>query len=540
MRPMADQDYIVIGAGSSGCVVANRLSGAGGGTVLLLEAGGASRGILYRMPLAATKLWFNPKSSWSLWSEPEPGLDGRRIPVPRGRGIGGSSAINGTVYNRGNPGDYDRWREMGLEGWDYASLLPYFRRIENHWRGSDKYHGGGGEVAVTALRHRSKLTPYMLAAASQMGFPLSDDFMGEEPAGFGLSDLNVDRYGRRVSAADAFLSPIRSRKSLTIESGARVLRLILENSRAVGVEYLRNGEKHVVRARREVILSGGAIASPQLLLLSGIGPADELITLGIAPLHDLAGVGRNLNDQPGASFEFLSKLALTSTRDLRADRFVFGLIQWALGFGGVAAGPPMIAMGALRTSQELRHPDLRVNITGATMMSKVWYPGISQHQEHKLLVGFAVAHPESRGSITLGSADPLAAPRILYNLLTVEKDRNLLRSHYRLLREFIRQPALADVVGDFVRPVVEPDNDRDLDAYLRSVATTTSHPMGSCRMGIDNDAVVDGQCRVRGIDGLRVIDASVFPTQISGNPHSTAMMLGDRVSDMILGRAALQ
>jgi len=537
--PHIEADYIVIGAGSSGCVVANRLSGVDGGTVLLLEAGGKSRGLKYRLPLAATTLWFDPKSTWSLWTEEEPGLDGRRLPVPRGKGLGGSSAINGTVYNRGSPDDYAQWHDAGLTGWDYASLLPYFRRIESHWRGADAYHGSGGEVPVTPLRHHSQLTPYVLAAARGMGLPLTNDLLGPQPDGIGMSDLNVDPRGRRSSAADAFLTPIQSRRALTVETQAQVLQLVVEAGRAVGVVYMQGGERRLARARREIILSGGAIASPQILLLSGIGPADELMKLGITPVQDLPAVGRNLNDQPGASFEVRCKLPLTSTRDLRIDRFAGSMLQWFLGFGGVGAGPPMVAVGSLRTVEGSRSPDLRVTVTAATMQSKIWWPGFGPRPEHRFQVSFAVAHPVSRGSITLASATPLALPHITYNLLSENADIAHLRRGYRLMRELVRQPAMAKIAGDIVRPAVEPTDDAALDAYLRSVAGTTSHPMGSCKMGVGDDAVVDGECRVRGIAGLRVIDASVFPTQIAGNPHAAAMMLGDRVSDMILGRPAL-
>src|SRR5208283_5102853 len=239
----AEYDYIVIGAGSAGCVVANRLSAPGGGSVLLLEAGGSSRGVLYRMPLAATKLWFNPRSSWCYWSEPEPGLGGRRLPVPRGKALGGSSAINGTIYNRGSPEDFDQWRDAGLIGWDYRSLLPYFRRIESHWRGSDERHGAGGEVPVTPLRCLSPLAPAFLEAARQMGIPLTEDFLGLRPEGIGLPEMNIDRRGRRVSAADAFLWPIRSRKTLAIAQRTQALRLLIERGRAVGIEYLAGRER---------------------------------------------------------------------------------------------------------------------------------------------------------------------------------------------------------------------------------------------------------------------------------------------------------
>ncbi|WP_292936598.1 MULTISPECIES: GMC family oxidoreductase N-terminal domain-containing protein [unclassified Novosphingobium] len=532
-------DYIVIGAGSAGCVLANRLSGAGGGKVLLLEAGGTTRSILYRMPLAATKLWFNPKTSWGLWSEPEPGLDGRKIPVPRGKGLGGSSAINGTIYNRGSPHDYNQWRDLGLECWDYAALLPYFRRIENHWRGADAVHGDSGEVAVSPASNRSPFTPAFLETARQMGWAVTDDFLTNDGEGIGLSDLNVDRRGRRVSAADAFLRPISSRPSLTIEMFAQVQKIIIENGCATGVEYLHNGKRKRVRASREVIVAAGAIASPQILLLSGVGPADELAAIGIEPVIDLPGVGRNLNDQPGGSFEFTVKQPLSFVRNLRADRFALSLAQWALGLGGIAAGPPIVATGSVRTNVSDRSPDLRLNLAAATMLSKVWYPGISKPGPHKLMMSFGLAHPESRGCITLASADPAVPPRIRYNLLTAPNDMARMKAFYRLLTGMIRQPPFADIAGEITRPAAPLDDDAALERYLKSVAGTTSHPMGSCRMGIDAAAVVNAECKVHGIENLRVVDASIFPTQISGNPHAAIMAVGDKVSDMILGRAAL-
>lgn len=533
---MVQADYIVIGAGSAGSVLANRLSGPGGGTVLLLEAGGETRSLRHRMPLAATKLWFDVDASWSLWSEPEPGLDGRKIPVPRGKGLGGSSAINGTVYNRGSPHDYDQWAELGLSDWTYASLLPYFRRIEDHWRGGDALHGAGGEVPITPPRARSPFTPAFLDAVRQMGWPTTEDLYEQGGEGIGLSDLNVDRAGRRVSAADAFLTPIRDRSTLEIETGARVTRIDVEDGRVTGVHYVRDGQSHFVRATREVVLAGGAVHSPQLLLLSGIGPAAELAAVGVQPVHDLPGVGRGFNDQPGGSLEFSVKLPLSFTHNLRADRFAVSLVQWMLGLGGVAAGPPIVATGAVRTTPDARSPDLRVNIAAGTMQSKVWCPGLIRASEHKLLMSFAVAHPESKGSITLASSDPLAPPNIRFNLLTAPNDVERMRRYYCLLSSLIRQPALRDIVGAITRPDPEPADDAALDQYIRSVAGTTSHAMGSCRMGLDAEAVVDAESKVRGIEGLRVVDASVFPVQVAGNPHSAIMAFADRVSDMILAR----
>ncbi len=535
---MEAPDYIVVGAGSAGCVVANRLSGPGGGRVLLLEAGGSARGLLHAMPLAATKLWFNPRSSWSYWSEPEPGLGGRRIPAPRGKGLGGSSAINGTVYNRGNPKDYDAWAQLGLTGWDYASLLPYFLRIEDHWRGEDAVHGAGGPVPVTPLSSRSPLTPRALAAARSMGFPITEDFIGE-PEGWGLPDMNIDRRGRRVSAADAFLRPILHRDTLRVETGAQVLRVILEGRRAVGIEYLQGGERRMARASREVILCGGAFASPHLLLHSGVGPADELHAAGVEPIIDLPGVGRGLIDQPAGSFEVASKLPLTFERTLRIDRFLAALVRWGLGFGGPAAGPPVIAMANIRTVQGEGAPDVRAMLSGAAMDSRVWVPGLTRRKGYVILASFGIAHPRSRGRVTLGSGDPLDPPRILYNLLVEPEDMADLKRAYRLMRELVGQSALHDVVGALIRPVSELTGDAELEDYLRKVAGTTSHPLGTCKMGVADGAVVDGECRVRGVAGLRVVDASVFPTQISGNPHAAVMALGDRLGDLILGRPSL-
>ncbi|MCP3720615.1 GMC family oxidoreductase [Paraburkholderia sp. CNPSo 3281] len=534
-----DPDYIVIGGGSSGCVVANRLSGPGGGTVLLLEAGGSSRGLKYRMPLAATKLWFNPESDWCMLSEPEPALGGRKIGVPRGKALGGSSAINGTIYNRGSPHDFEQWRDLGLNGWDYASVLPYFRRVESHWRGSGRFHGDRGDLPVTSLRYVSPLTDDLLKTARQAGLPIVDDFCGPNPEGVGLSDVNISKAGRRMSAADAFLWPIRHRDTLTVETGARVLGVKVEGGRAVAVTYLRNGATHVVRARKEIIISAGAVHSPQVLLCAGIGPADELKRVGVTPVHDLPGVGRNFNDQPGASFEFKSKLPRTLNGELRFDRLAVRLAQWTVGLGGPASCPPLVGIGSLRTPYVERSPDLRFVLAGATLDSKVWFPGFTRQGEHKMTMRFAVAHPRSRGSITLASNDPLAQPRILFNLLSDPYDLFRLRQYYKFLIGLIRQSEFSHVAGSITRPSPEPSSDIELDNYLRSVAETTSHPMGSCRMGVDADAVVDSECRVRGISGLRVVDASVFPTQISGNPNATAIMLADRVSDMILGRPPL-
>jgi choline dehydrogenase len=532
---VADPDYIVIGAGSAGAVIAARLSEHA--TVLLIEAGGPSRNLLYRMPAALTKLWFNPKSSWGLFTEPEPALDGRRVPVPRGKAMGGSSAINGMVYNRGNAFDYDNWAASGLGAeWSFAGLMPYFRKIEDHWAGETAWHGAGGPVRISPHSDVNPLTPKAIAAAEAMGFAETLDFAGAQPEGFGTPEFTIDRRGRRVSAADAYLRPARS--TLRTEMNARVTRIIVEQRRAVGVSYIQHDKRQTVRAGREIILCGGAIASPQLLLLSGIGPADELRGIGIEPVHDLPAVGRNLQDQPACSFEAEALQPVMFERTLRADRFALAMLQWAAGLGGPLAAPPLLVSAIIRTKPGLPAPDMRVMLGSVAFDSRIWFPGLRKGKGHITTAAFSLCYPKSRGSLTLGSADPLAVPLIRYNLLVDPEDLSEMRRGYRLMRDLQRQDALSDVIGAVTRPAREPVSDDEIDAFLRASVATTSHPLGSCRMGAGEDSVVDPHFRVRGIEGLRVADASVFPTQIAGNPNGPIMAIGEKAADVILGKPA--
>jgi len=530
-------DYIVVGGGSSGAPLAARLSEGGDARVLLLEAGPRPRGLDFKIPVALTKLWFSPAATWSYMTEPEPGLDGRRLPVPRGRVLGGTSAINGMVVTRGAAADYDRWESLGLPGWSYKDVLPYFKRVESNWRGATPDHGDHGPLPTTRYPAVSPYSPLAFAAAEAMGFSATDDFCGPQPEGFGFPDFNI-RRGRRITSADAYLTPARSRPNLTVETGARVLRVLIEDGRAVGVEMLQDGQTRTVRAEHEVLLCGGAIASPQLLLLSGVGGADELKLAGVAPVVDLPGVGRELEDQPAARFALASDPSIGFQSQLRADRVALSAIRWFLFGTGPLAALPLLASFIVRTRPEATQPDMRLMVGAAPLESRIWFPGVRTPAPPVMTAAFSLCHPKSRGWVKLASADPLAQPRIAFNLLTDPEDLAEMRRGYRMMREMLRQPTLALHAREMVQPPVEPKTDDEIDAYLRAMAATTFHPIGSCRMGVGEDAVVDGAFRVRGVEGLRVVDTSVFPTQIGGNPNVPAMMIAEKAADLILGRPA--
>lgn len=528
----ASFDHIVVGAGSSGAALAGRLSDAGA-RVLVLEAGGPPRGPYFRIPAALMKLWFDPKVTWSYATQPEPGLNGRSLPAPRGRVLGGSSAINGMVCNRGSAWDYDQWAALGLDGWSFAEVLPYFRRLEANWRGESALHGADGPVPVSAFPGTAN-TPLVAEAARGMGFDLTEDFAGPRPEGFGVPDVST-RRGRRVTSADAYMGG--HRPTLTIATGARVLRVLVEGRRAVGVEYLQEGQVRTARTDGEVILCGGVFNSPQLLMLSGLGPADELNRHGIAPLLDLPGVGRDLEDQPAARFMMAAREPLSLTRELRFDRFAASALRWLVKGDGFLAGPPAMGFFIVRTQPGLPAPDMRM-IVSPPMDSRIWFPGVRAPAAPGVSVGFSLCYPRSRGAVTLASADPLAAPRIQLNIYDDPHDLAEMRRGYRLMRDLLRQPALSPYLQQMVMPPAEPHADDEIDAYLRAATATTFHPVGSCRMGTGSGAVVDAAMRVRGVEGLRVVDTSIFPTQIGGNPHLPAVMLAEKAADLILGRPA--
>jgi choline dehydrogenase len=523
-------DYIIVGAGSAGCVLANRLSESGKDSVLLIEAGGSDDHWLFRMPLGFMMTAANPSYDWGYASEPDAKLGGRSLALPRGRVHGGSSSVNGMIYMRGHSSDYDGWRQMGAPGWSYADVLPYFRRMESSWRGAGPYHGADGPLAVTPVRGDHLLTEPIRRAVLAAGFPESADLSGTQQEGFSTCEVTVDTRGRRASTAAAYLRPALRRPNLTVLSNAQVTRVLIEEGRAAGVEYQRDGVRGEARARREVILSGGAYNSPQLLMLSGIGPAERLAELGIPVVQDLPGVGRDLSEHPLVYMSFAARQATSFLSALRSDRAALSVLRWALTGKGSFASQITSGVLMLRTRPELARPDIQLVFLPVRLDAKLWHP-FGTRQSHVLSVMVMQLHPESRGSVTLRSADPLDKPRVDLNLLSTAGDFADIRGGIAAVRRIFAQPPLSDLV----EAEISPGANAALDDFIRNNLKITQHPAGTCRMGEDPAAVVDSALRVRGVRGLRVVDASVMPTIPGANINAPVIMVAERAADLIRG-----
>ncbi len=525
-------DYVIVGAGSAGCVLANRLSEDGSASVLLLEAGGSDRRWDVKIPLAVSKLWPNPELTWGFMSEPEPELGGRRLPVARGRMLGGTSSLNGMMAIRGHAADYDGWRDSGLPGWGWDDVLPYFRKLETHWRGETAEHGGSGPLAVEPHPAPSPLMANAIAAARSLGFPITEDFNGATTDGFGMPDFTT-RGGRRCSAADAYLRPALKRPNLEVRTGAQATRVVMREGRSTGVLYRSAAGQNEVAARREVILAGGAINSPQLLMLSGIGPGQHLGEMGIAPIVDSTGVGGNLQDHPGAGLEFELDPSLAFDRQLRLDRVARSFLDWLIRGKGIMGAPPLAISANIASKPGSPEVDLHYLLIPLAMEARLWFPGIARPFGSRMGAMWSLNYPRSRGWLKLRSTDPLEHPRIQFNLLSDQADRDAMLHGYRSLRQLLAQPALADVIGSICRPARDLVSDDEILAYVRETAATAYHPSGTCRMGGDSRSVVDGELRVRGVDGLRVADASVFPRLPGGNTNLPVIMVAERTADFI-------
>ncbi|MDB5688755.1 MAG: hypothetical protein JWL91_631 [Sphingomonas bacterium] len=527
-------DYIIVGAGSSGCVLANRLSADPANRVLLLEAGGSEKGHLTEMPLAWFRAMLTPRIGWGYLSEPEPHADGRRIPAPRGKVIGGSGSINGMMYSRGAPADYDQWAQMGARGWSWADVLPYFRKSEANWRGASEHHGGDGPLTVSRNDPHPTIYPAMIAAAEAMGFQHLDDFHGSVQEGFSTVDVTTHR-GRRGSSAMRFLRPAMARPNLTVVDQALTTRILVENGRAIGIQYERDGESRTAHAAAEVILSAGTFNTPQLLLLSGIGPADELREMGVPVVHDLPDVGRNLQDHHSIRGLYEASGPFTFDRELRADRVALAALRWQMFGTGPLAQMPIGAQGFVRTREGLDRPDLQLLVSSVAMDAKVWFPGFRKRRGDFLAVASVLLHPESTGSVRLRSADPRDKPAIRFNLLATEGDRAAFRRIVRFARDLFAQPSARVLIRNEVQPGPDVQSDAEIDAFVRSVIGTAMHPTSTCAIG----TVVDETLKVRGIDGLRIADCSVMPVIVGGNTNAPAIMIAEKAADMILGRGAV-
>ena len=533
----ASFDYVIVGAGSAGCVLANRLSADAGVRVLLVEAGGSDDRFLIKMPLGFLRALFDPALTWGYSSEPEPTLDGRTLWLPRGKVLGGSSSINGMFYMRGHSADFDAWAALGCTGWSYADVLPYFKRMESSWRGAGKWHGGEGPLQVKPIDTRRLLHTPLMQSAAAAGFATCDDIHGEIEEGFACGEITVDERGRRASTSRAYLQPVLGRPNLTVATRALVTKLLIEDRKAAGIEYRQDAGMVQARAAREVLLCGGAFNSPQLLLLSGIGPAAELGALGIDVRVDLPGVGRNLSEHARVPVEFATRGNISFLNELRADRVARSVLAWALLGSGAFATQINSCNIVVRTAPGLAQPDIQLMSNPVRMDAKIWWPWVGARQEHRITADAVVLHPESRGHVTLRSADPTDKPRIVTNILGTEGDLATARRGVRLARKIYATAPQATLVEREISPGRAVESDADLNAYIRARAGVTQHPVGTCTMGVGADAVLDPQLRVRGIGGLRVVDASVMPTVPGGNTNAAVIMIAEKAADLILGRS---
>jgi choline dehydrogenase len=516
-------DYIVVGAGSAGCVLAARLTEDRRTRVLLLEAGGGGGAKQIRIPAAFSKL-FKTSVDWNYATEPEPHLHNRRLYWPRGKVLGGSSAINAMIYIRGNPADYDYWRELGNAGWGFAEVLPYFKKSENQERGASEYHGVGGPVNVADPRYVNPLTLAFLAAAEEIGIARNPDFNGERQDGVALYQV-TQKNGARCSAADGLLQPASERSNLTVVTGAHAARVLLEGKRALGVAFLQDATMEKARADGEVILAGGTVNSPQLLMLSGIGAADELKAAGISTVHDLPGVGKNLQDHPMVSVGYLctQKISLDGAETLG------NFLRWLLWKNGPLASNVAEAGLFLRTRVGLEVPDLQL------LFGPAYYRGhgLVRRKEHCFGFGPTLITPESRGTISLRSAEPLDAPAIRANYLSTDADLRTMIAGVRLARRLAHAKAFDQFRGEELHPGAALNSEDELSEFLRDELETLYHPVGTCKMGNDALAVVDAQLRVHGIEQLRVVDASIMPRVPAGNTNAPVMMIAEKAAEMI-------
>ena len=532
-----EYDYIIVGAGSAGCVLANRLSKNPKNSVLLIEAGREDKSITLKMPAAVLLNLKSTKHNWAFKGEPEPELAGRQLQHDRGKTLGGSSSINGMVFIRGNSLDYEGWRQMGCEGWGYADVLPYFKKMESYSGGGDDFRGESGPLKVHRSIPKDPLSLAFIKAGKEAGYKETDDISGYCQEGFGIFDRTVFK-GERWSTTRAYLDPVRRRKNLTIITKALVCKLILENNTATGVCFKNNKDKIFnVKSKKEVILCAGAVGSPHLLMLSGIGPKDHLKSMGINLKADLPGVGQNLQDHPDFMIKYKCLKPVTLWPKTKKLNSVGAGIQWLLTREGMCASNHFDAVACVRSGPTVEYPDLQFCISPIAMDDNTWQP----LQEHAFQVHVGLMRTHSRGKIELRSSNPADPPRILCNYLKDKRDRELMLKGIHLVRELLDQPAFSELKGEEIFPGDICKSDSDLDTKLNSHTTSQWHLACTARMGLKTDkyAVVDNSGRVHGFNGLRVVDASIMPFAPNGNTNAPTIMIAEKISDKILGSKPL-
>ncbi len=530
-------DYIVTGAGSAGCAVAGRLSESGDHRVLLLEAGPPDRNPWIHIPMGFSRLFADPSVNWMYESEPEPQLGNRTMYQPRGKVLGGTSSINGMVYMRGNAGDYDEWRQRGCTGWSYDDVLPFFKKAENQQRGPDAFHGVGGPLTVSDQPRHSELADRVVAAAIESGLPRNDDFNGARQEGAGYFQSTTGK-SRRWSTATAYLKPARGRANLVVRPNALATKIVIENGTATGVEYRCGGETRVARANAEVIVSGGVFNSPQLLQLSGIGPAELLRQHGIEVVRDARAVGAHLQDH------FYVRLAYRCTKPITMNELansvplkVKAMFRYIVFKDGPLAANGVTCGAFARSDPRLERPDLQFNFSPFSYASR-GPNGAIAHEFPGFSLSAVHLRPDARGTVTIKSADPLAPPAIRFNFLQTQYDLRALTAGMRMVRGFTKQPSLAPYVAEEIVPGANIVSDADFEAAIRENALSNLHPVGTCRMGPDgSDSVVDERLRVHGIGRLRVADAAIMPTVPAGNTNAPTIMIAEKAAAMILEEA---
>lgn len=532
-----EYEYIIVGAGSAGCVLANRLTEDGRHRVLLIEAGPKNNALSLKIPAAVLKNLKSTKYNWAYQGEPEPELGGRVITHDRGKTLGGSSSINGLCFIRGHALDFEGWRQSGCEGWGYADVLPYFKRLENYSGGESEYRGGDGPLVVHRPKPQNPLYKAFIEAGRDAGYQTTDDICGYRQEGFGVFDMSTEN-GERNSTAKAYLDPARRRQNLTVMTDKQVQKIFFNGNEATGISYKAvNGDIIKVDALKEVILSAGAVGSPQLLMLSGVGPASHLKDHGITIVADMPGVGQNLNDHPDFVLKYKCLKPVSIWPQTRLVRRTFAGIRWLLRRDGICASNQFEAVACVRSAAGVEYPDIQLTISPAAVDDQTWEP----LPEHAFQIHVGLMRGFSRGNITLRNSDPASPPRILANYLKDPRDRDLLRKGIRIVREIASQPAFKPFCGEEIYPGVASQTDEDLDGCIKEKLNTQWHLSGTARMGTSNnqEAVVDAHGKVHGLSKIRIVDASIMPAATNGNTNSPTIMIAEKLSDSILGKYPL-